>query len=339
VWTNPNSSLVPGSMPEPVFARKGSHSMKDIVVAGIDVSKDKVDVCILPGARRGTFSTDEAGMAELVSLCKAAAVAIAVMEATGGYEMTAASHMAASGIAAAVVNPRQVRDFARALGKLAKTDRIDAEVIARFGLCADVRTGMVTDGRLEALKDLVARRGQLSQMCAAEQNRSSQPRGDASRASIEKTLVFLRHEIAEIDKKLERMIKKSPLWQEREALLRSVKGVGPVVSRTLLTRMPELGKLSRIEIAALAGVAPMSRDSGRWRGKRMICGGRTDVRNMLYMAILSAIRSNDVIRDFYLRLLAAGKKKKVAMTACMRKLLVILNAILRDNRPWQPYCA
>jgi transposase len=298
---------------------------------GIDVSKDSLDLHALPGADCGRFPNDQEGIGQTVSWVSDRQPQLVVLEATGGYQSRIAAELAARDIPVAVVNPRQVRDFARATGQLAKTDALDAAVIARFA--RDVRPHprpLPNDAEL-AIKALVTRRSQLVAMRTAELNRLHQSPPKRVAASLKQSIAFLDRQIASLDQEIDRHIKQSPLWREKEDLLTSVPGVGPQTARTLLTQLPELGKLSRTQIASLVGVAPLNRDSGAHRGKRVIVGGRSQVRAGLYMAALTATRCNQRIRAFYLRLRAAGKPGKVALTACMRKLLVILNTMLKNR--------
>jgi transposase len=258
-----------------------------------------------------------------------------VLEASGGYEQEAAATLASAGLPVVVVNPRQVRDFAKATGQLAKTDRLDALVLARFAEAVKPEIRPLPDAATEELRLLLVRRSQVIGMIAAEKNRlkTAVP---AVRKHIKAHIAWLEGQRDDLDAELRGRLKASPIWREKEQLLRGVAGIGPVASLTLLAALPELGTLSRKEIASLAGLAPIARDSGTLRGKRTIWGGRARVRQGLYMATVSATKHNPVIRAFYQRLIAAGKPPKVALTACMRKLLTILNAMLRTNAPWQP---
>jgi transposase len=258
---------------------------------------------------------------------------LVVLEATGGLQERAAAVLAAAGLAVAVVNPRQVRDFARATGRLAKTDRLDAAAIARFAAAVRPAPRDLPDAARQALIDLVARRRQLVEMRVAEKVRRAQI-APALRPRLDEHLAWLAEAIAELDRAIGTAIRHSPLWRVEDDLLGSVPGVGPLTRATLLAKLPELGHLDRRKIAALVGVAPMSRDSGTFRGQRFVQGGRADVRTVLYMATVTAVRCNPVIRAFHRRLIAAGKPAKVALTACMRKLLAILNAIARTRQPW-----
>ena len=257
-----------------------------------------------------------------------------VLEASGGLELPLVAALAAAALPVVVVNPRQVRDFARATGRLAKTDALDAQVLAHFAEAVRPELRPLPDAETQALRDLVARRRQLVAMLVAERQRRRAARA-AVRPGIEAHIAWLQQALAQLDDQLQTSVQLSPHWRAHDQLLRSVPGVGPQLARTLLAQLPELGQLDRRRIAALVGVAPYNRDSGQWRGSRSIWGGRASVRAALYMSALVASRHNPVIRDFYQRLLARGKPKKSALTACMRKLLVILNAILKTNTPWQ----
>lgn len=305
---------------------------------GIDVSKDKLDVDWSDD--RPPFSTDNNpdGHRRIVQALLPVGVHRIVVEATGGYDRAIVAELAAAGLPVAVVNPRQVRDFARATGRLAKTDAIDAKVLALFAVAIQPPLRPLEDAQTRAFAELLARRRQLVQMRVAEGNRLAQALGKKVRQSISKVIKVLDRQINDIDDDLNQLIQESSIWKVKEELLTSVKGVGPATARTLLAELPELGTLSRQQITALVGVAPFNRDSGQFRGKRMIRGGRAVVRAALYMAALVAKKFNPVFRDYYLRLQAAGKPKKVALVACMRKLLVLLNAILRTQKPWRsPY--
>jgi transposase len=301
---------------------------------GIDVSKERLDVCSLPDG--GTFSVanDRAGIDELIArLLEGVRPELVVLEATGKYERPAAVAVAAAGIAVAVVNPRQARDFAKAAGRLAKTDRIDAEVLARFAGAVGPRPSVLPDEEARVLQDILLRRRQLLEMMVAEKNRL-QMASEAVARRIAAHVRWLEKELSRVDRELDEAVRESETWRANEELLRSVPGVGPVLARTLLAELPELGTLPRRRLCALVGVAPFNRDSGTFRGKRQVWGGRAPVRAALYMGALVATRHNPLIREFYERLLAAGKPKKVALVACMRKLLSILNAVMRDRVPW-----
>lgn len=303
------------------------------VHVGIDISKDVLDVACIPGDMAWRVGNDEEGIKELVGKLREMAPALVVMEATGGYEILPAALLSHDGLPVVVVNPRQVRDFAKAAGILAKTDRLDAKVLARFGEAMKPTLRPIPDLQQQELSDLVLRRRQLVTMIVAEKNRLEKAK-KAVRDSILKHLSWLEKELGNLDKGLEDKIKSSPVWQEKNDLLRGVKGVGPIFAATIIADVPELGRLNRKEIAALVGVAPLNRDSGTMRGHRRIWGGRSRVRTVLYLATLSAIRFNNVIFSFYQRLVTKGKAKKVAITACMRKFIVILNTMLKTGAPW-----
>lgn len=304
------------------------------VTVGIDVAKARLDVAVRPSGEQWHVANDEAGVAALAERLAAFGPTLVILEATGGLERLAAAALAAAGLPVAVVNPRQVRDFAKAVGQLAKTDRLDAQLLARFG--ADVRPSPrpLPDAAQQDLAALLARRRQLVGMLTAERQRLGTAR-PAVRARVQAHVRWLERELAAVDDDLGRALRASPVWREQEDLLRSVPGVGPVVALTLLAELPELGTLDRKRIAALVGLAPVACDSGTLRGKRLVWGGRGRVRAALYMAALTATRHNPVLRAFYGRLLAAGKAKKVALTAAMHKLLLILNAIVHTRTPWQ----
>lgn len=300
---------------------------------GIDISKAKLDVAHGPSGKVWSVANDQQGQALLVERLQAIKPELVVMEASGGFEVAIAAAVAQGGLSVAVVNPRQMRDFARAIGKLAKTDRIDAKVIARFAEVVRPEPRPLPDEASLALGDLMARRRQLVEMVVSEKNRLHGASAKM-REAIQEHIVWLEKAIDELDRQIADLIKASPLWREKDDLLRSVPGIGPTVSSTLLAEVPELGVLTRQEIAALVGVAPFNRDSGRFQGKRKIIGGRAPARTALYMATLVATRFNPVIQQFYQRLIAAGKLKKVALIACMRKLLTIVNAMLKNNQAW-----
>ena len=300
---------------------------------GIDVSKQWLDVATLPERETRRFSNDGAGQEQLGAWLIQLAPELIVMEATGGFETRVATALAAEGLALAVVNPRHVRDFARAFGILAKTDRIDASVLAAFAEKVHPPVRPLPDEDRRELIDLVDRRRQLVTMRAEEKTRLSQATASA-RQDIKEHIEWLDERLRRLDIDLTAKLRSSSLWKAKEELLISVPGVGRVTVFTLLARLPELGALNRRAIAALTGVAPFARDSGQHRGRRMIWGGRADVRSVLYMAAVTAARINPVIKSFYLRLKQAGKPAKVALTACMRKLLTILNTMLRTNQSW-----
>jgi len=308
--------------------------MNERVFVGIDVSKDGLDVAVLPRGETWHCTNSPDGIAALAERLRTLKPIGIVMEATGKYELAAASALAAAQLPVAVVNPRQVRDFAKATGQLAKTDRIDALTLARFAEAVKPVARPLPDAAARELSDLIARRSQIVGMLIAEKNRLSRASGLVGK-NIRSHIAWLEKQLAKLDKELEDSLHSNRVWLETVTLLRSVPGVGKTTAITLLAELPELGRLSRREIAALAGVAPFCRDSGTLRGTRKVWGGRSQVRRALYMATLVASQHNDVICSFYQRLLGHGKKKKQALTACMRKLLVTLNAILRDRQPWR----
>jgi transposase len=305
------------------------------VFVGIDVAKDRLDVHVRPSGEAFAVARDGEGVAALAERLGALKPALVVSEATGGFEQVVAGALGAAGLPTVVVNPRQIRDFARALGRLAKTDRIDAEVIALFAERVRPEPRPLPDEQARELGELVARRRQVIEMMTAEGNRARQVETRRLKKRIERHRAALQAELAEIEAELDDTIRGTPIWRDKDDLLQSVPGVGDALARTLIADLPELGQLDRKKIAALVGVAPFNRDSGTLRGKRTVWGGRAAIRATLYMAALVASRRNPVITAFYKRLLAAGKAKKLALTACMRKLLTILNAIVRDQKPWQ----
>jgi len=304
---------------------------------GIDVAKAELVVSIVPAMERFTVANDERGVRSLVERLRAVAPTLIVLEATGGYELLGVAALAAAALPVVVINPRQVRDFAKATGQLAKTDRIDADILARFADVVRPAVRPIADDEAQELEALLTRRRQLLEMLQAERNRAGQVFGTGKRfvkKSLKAHISYLEREQRITDPDLGAMIQASPVWRARDELLQSVPGVGPVLSRTLLADLPELGRLSRREIAKLVGVAPLSRDSGTMRGRRFVQGGRATVRGVLYMAALVATKRNAVIRTFYLRLVTAGKPKKLALVACMRKLLTNLNVMVRTAQPW-----
>jgi transposase len=316
---------------------------RDAVFVGIDVAKAELVVATTAGAARErtwTVGNDLRGHTALLAELTALAPALIVLEATGGYEAAVVGALATAGLPVVVVNPRQVRDYGRASGELAKTDRLDARLLARFAahVRPAVRPLALADEAQVLLRALLLRRRQVLEMLQAERVRLLQATGrplQPVRRRLKHHIAFLEREVHEADVELDQAIRGSPLWQAAEDLLRSVPGVGPVVARTLLGELPELGRLTRREIAKLVGVAPLARDSGTWRGRRITWGGRASVRRVLYMAALVAARRNPVLRAFYEHLLARGKPKKLALVACMRKLLTILNALLKQQRRWE----
>ena len=309
--------------------------MNTSTYVGIDVSKHRLDVALGSG-ELVQVSYDEPGLHSLLARLSALSPALIVLEATGGLQLRLAGELAAAALPVAVVNPRQVRDFARATGLLAKTDRLDAAILARFAEAVRPEPRPLSDAQSQELKALVARRRDLIAMRTAEKTRLGQAQAPRVRASIAQIIAALDAQIVSLDDDLDRTVKTSPLWRQAETLLRSVPGVGPTLARTLLAELPELGHLTRRQIAALVGVAPLSRDSGLMRGRRTIWGGRASVRHVLYMATLAAVRVAGQMRQTYRRLRAAGKAAKVALVACMRKLITLLNAILRDRTPYRP---
>lgn len=304
---------------------------------GIDIAQTELVVAREGVAGSKVYPNTERGCRELVKDLKDAQ--LIVLEATGGYERGVVASLGGASLPVVVVNPRQVRDFARATGQLAKTDQLDAHVLAAFGATVKPELRALPSEDEEELRDFLTRQQQLIQMLVAEKSRLLQAQGkgrQALRRQIKKHISYLERELKELDADLDQVIKGSPLWREQDDLLQSVPGIGKQTSRILLGTLPELGTATAAEIARLAGLAPMNRDSGKWRGKRWIGGGRPRARAALYMATLSATRFNPVVRAWYKRLLTAGKPKKVALVACMRKLLVVINAMLRNRERWQP---
>ena len=305
------------------------------VFVGIDVAKHTLDVAIHQSPDRWHVPHTEAGIAELVSRLTALAPSRIVLEATGGLERPCVAVLAAAALPVVVVNPRQIRDFAKALGQLAKTDALDAGVLAHFAAAVQPAVRPVPDAATQHLAALVTRRRQLIEMLTAERNRlATTP--TALRKEVAAHIRWLERRLAGLDTDLDQAIRSHPGWRTQEDLLRSVPGVGPIVARTLLAELPELGMLSHKAVAALAGLAPLNRDSGLFRGRRRVWGGRAAVRAVLYMGALAAVRYNPVLRAFYERLRVAGKLPKVALTACMHKLLTILNAMVKHQQPWNP---
>lgn len=302
---------------------------------GIDVSKDRLDVHLLPSGEAFAVPRDDQGLDHLKERLREARPALIVLEATGGFEITVAAALAGAGLPLAVVNPRQIRAFARAVGRLAKTDALDAAIIARFAERVRPQPRPLADDEARLLAELVARRRQLVVMIGMETNRQHQARGPRVRRSLAATLKAFRRQLAALDDDIDATTRRSPVWRATEDLLTSVPGIGNVTARTLIAALPELGRLDRRRIAALVGVAPVNRDSGRLRGYRAISGGRTAVRNVLFMATLTARRYNPVIKAHFHQLVERGRPKKVALIACMRRLLGILNAIIRTQSPWK----
>lgn len=304
--------------------------------SGIDVSKQRLDVALCGRQTRGWgVKHDEAGIASLVDELKELAPTLVVLEASGGLEAHVLAALAAAGVPVVRINPRQARDFARATGELAKTDEIDARILAQFAEKIRPEVRPLPDQEARDLEALMIRRRQLIDIRVGERNRLHQAT-PVVRPSIEEHIAWLDARIGEVDAELQERIEASSVWREKDLVLRSMPGVGRTVSLSLLTRVPELGMLNRHKVTKLIGIVPLNRDSGSMRGQRRIWGGRADVRSVLYMATLSAIRHNPVIREFYQRLVARGKAKKVALVACMRKLLTILNRMVKDNRTWDP---
>jgi len=306
------------------------------VYVGVDVSKEHLDVHVRPGGESFRVSREEEGLEELLRRLEALGPSVIALEATGGFEAVVAAKLGAAGLPVVVVNPVQVRAFAQALGKRAKTDLLDAAVIAHFAEAANPEVRALPDTATRLLGDLLTRRKQIVQMIVAERQRAQVLIAPRLKKSVERLLKALKKELAMLDKEIDDTIRNTPLWREKEDLLRSVPGVGPTIARTLLAELPELGGLSRREVASLVGLAPFTRQSGQWRGKSFIGGGRSTVRAALFMGALVAVRCNPALKRFYEHLLARGKEKMVALIAVARKLLTILNAILRDHRPWLP---
>jgi transposase len=309
--------------------------MSSQVFVGIDVAKAQLDIALRPSGDRWAVTNDDAGIAALVTRLQAIALQLILLEATGTYQRAAVAALAVAGLPVAVVNPRHARDFAKATGQLAKTDALDARALAHFAEAVRPMPRPLPDTQADELRALLARRRQLVTMRTAEQNRrgSALPR---LQPDIQAHIAWLNTRLTTLDDDLDMTLRASPVWQEREELLRSVPGIGPVCARTFLLDLPELGTLSRQRLAALVGVAPLNRDSGTLRGSRTTWGGRAHVRATLYMRTLVAVRYNPLLKAFYERLRAAGKAAKVALTACMRKLLTILNAMMKHHASWQP---
>lgn len=302
---------------------------------GIDVSKERLDIHVIPSGTAWSVGNDEAGHGELVKKLSELKAELIVVEATGGYQTQVVAKLTLAKLPVAVVNPRQVRDFAKAIGRLAKTDKIDASVLASFGEAVRPEPRDAPDEQTIELHAMMNRRRQLIDMRTADKNRLDTCHVVRVRTDLLTTIEWLTSRIKDVDNDIDTLIRNMPVWREREDLLSSSKGVGKTTARTLLTALPELGHLNRRRIAALVGLAPFNNDSGTMRGKRSIRGGRADVRAVLYMATVSASRWNPQIRPMYERLLAAGKAPKVALIACARKLLTVLNAMMRTNKPWQ----
>ncbi len=303
------------------------------IYAGVDVSKSSLDVAIIPSGKSVCFANDKQGRTKLVKCFGKLKVSHVTLEATGGLERPVAMELVSAQVPVSVVNPRQVRDYAKATGRLAKTDSIDAEVIARFGEALKPAVNQLKDAQTAELSELVTRRSQLRKMVVMEKNRLYLASG-LSGVLIKSHIKYLEKQIEKVDTKLAEMIDANLEWRESDSLLQSVPGVGRGTSAVLLALLPELGKINRREIAALVGVAPFNRDSGFFRGRRSVWGGRADVRNMLYMCAVVASRFNPAIKSFYQHLKEKGKPSKVALTACMRKLLIILNSIMKSRTKW-----
>ena len=332
---SPNSCLGP----EGSRIMQGRAKKEDMILEkkklhiGIDVSKVTLDVAVHDTGQSWNFSNDDAGIKRVVLRLLELSPELVVLEATGGFEIALVAELGVAKIPTAVVNPRQIRDFAKAVGRLAKTDALDAQIIAHFAAAVRPLPRPVPDAQAQELGTIIARRRQVVGMLTAEKNRLSTVR-EPVRQRIQSHIEWLEKELDDINRDLRRRIQESPVWRENDNLLQSVPGVGTTLSAVLLAELPELGTLNRREIAALVGVAPLNRDSGTMRGKRTVWGGRASIRAALYMATLAATRCNPVIRSFYQRLCAVGKAKKVALTACMRKLLTVLNAMLKHHTTW-----
>jgi len=337
VYPDPQPEQLPGAS-EPASRKAGPEKempmSSTVVFVGIDVSQAQFDVALRPSGEPWQVPHDDAGIASVVTRLHALSPTLVVLEATGGLELPLTGALAAAGLPVVVVNPRQVRDFAKATGKLAKTDALDAQILAHFAEALRPVPRPLPDAETQALDALLMRRRQIIEMLTAERNRLSRahPR---IRAEVQEHIHWLEQRLHQSDDALRQAIQASPVWREKDDLLQSTPGVGPVLATTLVAALPELGTLNRKQIAALVGVAPLNRDSGTLRGKRTVWGGRTVVRTALYMGTLVATRFNPVIRTFYQRLRQAGKVPKVALTACMRKLLTILNAMLKHRTPWR----
>ena len=306
---------------------------------GIDVSKHWLDVALIEQGSFVRVANTASGIQGLAGQLKEARPERIVLEATGGLEKALVRALQVQDLPVVVVNPRQVRDFARAIGRLAKTDRIDAQVLAQFGLVLKPEPRQMKDDGEAELTDLVRRRHQVTELLTMEKNRQKLVTSATVLASLERTIASLKQELAELDQAINQLIETTPAWCKRSKLYQSVPGVGPRLASTLLAELPELGRLNRKQAASLAGVAPINWDSGTFRGKRAVWGGRSQVRGPLYMAALVAATHNPIIRTFYLRLVNLGKPKKLALVACMRKLLTILNAMAAQSTPWKPLSA
>lgn len=307
----------------------------DFIAVGIEVSKDRLDIAVRPSGETFAVERNAAGVEQLEERLRMLLPQIVALEATGGFETVAAATLAAAGLPVVIVNPAQVRAFAKALGQRAKTDPIDAGVIAHFAEATRPQVRPLPDEATRLLADLVARRRQIVEMIGAERQREKRMTAAHLRKSIARLVKALEKELAGLNTDIEDAVRGSPVWREKENLLKTVPGVGPIIASSLIADLPELGSCSRRQIAALAGLAPFTRQSGQWRGKSFIGGGRETVRTALFMGAMVAMQHNPVLKAFFDRLVAAGKPKMIALIAVARKLLTILNAILRDNRPWQ----
>lgn len=305
------------------------------VVVGIDVSKDRLDIAVRPSGEAFVVERNAVGLETLVERLKRLAPHLVALEATGGFETVVAAALAAAELPVVIVNPAQIRAFAKALGKRAKTDPIDAGVIAHFAEATGLVPRPLPDEATQLLADLVTRRRQIIAMIVAERQREKRAAAKRLKKSIARLIKALEKELTSVDGDIDEAMRSSPAWREKEDLLASVPGIGPVIARTLIAELPELGGLGRKQIAALAGLAPWTRQSGQWRGKSFIGGGRTAVRSALFLGAMVAVRHNPILKTFFDRLVTAGKPKMVALIAVARKLLTILNAIVRDQKPWQ----
>lgn len=308
------------------------------IFVGIDISKAWLDVAVHEQETGWRVGNNDQGISKLVKELKGLKPELVLVEATGGFEMLLVAELADAGLPVVVTNPRRVRAFARSTGRLAKTDKLDAKLLAHFAAAVRPPVRVLPSDEEEQLTGLLTRRRQMVDMLTVEKNRLHTVR-PALRSDIEEHIAWLQEKLSKLDEEIDHFVQATPIWVEKDAILRSVPGVGRVTSSTLLAMLPELGKLNRQQIAALVGVAPVNKDSGRKQGKRRVYGGRADVRCVLYMAALAAKKYNPVIKKFYERLIKQGKEKKVALTACMRKLIVILNAMLRSNQPWRSSAA
>lgn len=306
--------------------------MNQLIFVGVDVSKDSLDVCLLPSDERFKINYNQEGIKQLIQKLRSLPLQVIVMEATGGYEKRLAVELCAAGLDIIhIVNPRKIRDFARSTGRLAKNDSLDSNILAYYGQVFQIKPQVLPSEAQEQLKDLVRRRQQLVNSRSAELNRIQQTTTPYVHSSLARIIKVLDKEVNSLELHIQQVIKNNPIWYDKAKSLQQVKGVGNTTACSLLAALPELGQLNRRSIAALAGLAPFDRDTGIFRGKRMISGGRADARKALYMATLVAAKYNPVICSFYQRLVSAGKPKKLALTACMRKLLIILNAILKND--------